>query len=512
MSLLGIDVGTTGCKVVAFSTNGEALASAYREYDITRPKAGWDELDAAAVWREVKGAVTEVAMRTRRDPVQAIAVSSLGEATVPVRLDRTIVGPSMLLSDERGQEYIADLQRTMPAERLYAVNGNALGNHFSLTKLMWLRDRQPAVYAAAERFLHWSGFISFMLGAEDHVDYSLANRTLLFDIDRQAWSPELLAWSGLDGAKLPAPVPSATIVGSVSAAVADELGLPAGVAIVSGAHDQCANAVGCGAVSEGSAVYGMGTFHCITPVFTRRRSPAVMIERGLNTEHHAVPGHYVSFIFNQGGSLVKWFRNTFAAREHHQAQLAGRDVYADLFAELPERPSSVLVLPHFTTTGPPDFIADSSGVMLGLHLDTTRGDILKGILEGAAFYLKQCVDALPATGIGIDAYRAVGGGSKSDAWIQLCADIFGRPFVRPQITEAGALGAAMIAGVGRGVFATYGEAVERMVRLDRRFEPQARNTQYYADRCAQFARLWPTIRSFVRQDSHELAVRLQRRP
>ena len=511
MSLLGIDVGTTGCKVVAFSLDGTALAAAYREYDISRPQPGWDELDAGDVWRKTRAAIAEVAAGIRHDPVQALAVSSLGEATVPVRLDRTIVGPSMLLSDGRGSDYLPGLRDRLSPERLYEINGNTLSNQYSLTKLMWLKQHQPAMYERAERFLHWSAFIAFMLGAEPHVDYSLANRTLLFDVHRQVWSPELLAWSGLDAAKLPAPLPSGTVVGQVSRAVAAELSLPEGVVIVSGAHDQCANAVGCGAIAGGSAVYGMGTFHCITPVFTQRRQPVVMIERGLNTEHHAVPGHYVSFIYNQGGSLVKWYRNTFAAAEHQQARAAGRDVYADLFAELPGGPSTVLVLPHFTATGPPAFITDSSGVVLGLHLDTTRGDILKGILEGSAFYLKQCIDALPPTGISIEDYRAVGGGSKSDAWIQLCADVFGKPFVRPQTTEAGALGAAMIAGVGKGSFTSYSDAVARMVKLDRRFEPQTRNTAYYTERCAQYARLWPLISDYLRQDSHQLAVRLERR-
>lgn len=510
MSLLGIDVGTTGCKVVAFADDGTAIAAAYREYDISRPRPGWDELDAGDVWRKAKSAISEVAGKTARDPIRALAVSSLGEATVPVRLDRAIVGPSMLLSDNRGEEYLPELSSRLAANRLYEINGNTLGNHYSLTKLLWLSRHQPAIYERAERFLHWSGFIAFMLGAAPHVDYSLANRTLLFDVNRQAWSPELLAWAGLDAARLPTPVPSGTVVGEVGHAIARELGLPPGVAIVSGAHDQCANAVGCGVISGGSAVYGMGTFHCITPVFSQRRDAALMIERGLNTEHHAIPGCYVSFIYNQGGSLVKWYRNTFAAAEHRQAQAAGQDVYDSLFAELPDRPSSVLVLPHFTATGPPDFITDSSGVVLGLHLDTSRGDVLKGILEGSAFYLKQCIDALPPTGIAIADYRAVGGGSKSDAWVQLCADVFGRPFLRPQVTEAGALGAAMIAGVGRGVFSSYADAVDRMVKPDKRFEPQTRNTEYYAERCAQYARLWPLLGAYLREDSHQLAVRRER--
>jgi xylulokinase len=222
-----------------------------------------------------------------------------------------------------------------------------------------------------------------------------------------------------------------------------------------------------------------------------------MIERGLNTEHHAVPGKYVSFIYNQGGALVKWFRDTFATAEHRQAQSAGKDIYAGLISEIPQEPSNVIVLPHFTTTGPPAFVSDSCGVMAGLRLETSRGDILKGILEGTTFYLKECIESLPATGIEIADFRAVGGGSKSDAWIQLCADILGRPFVRPRITEAGALGAAIIAGVGGGMFPSFEAGIETMVKLDRTFEPDLHQQRLYEDRFEKYRRLWPLMREYL---------------
>jgi len=498
MSLLGIDVGTTGCKAVVFSADGRLLASAYEEYDVQRPQPGWAELDAVQVWERVKRMIARVVSDTAADPVRALSVSSLAEAVVPVTKERQVLGASLLNFDARGEEYLERLSGVLESERLYRINGNTLGNHYSLTKLLWLQQYRPQVYEKTFKFLHWGSFVPFMLGAEPALDYSLANRALLFDIDRGDWSDELLELTGLERGRLPATVPSGTPIGAVSAPMAAELGLPRGVAIVAGAHDQCANAVGCGVIAEGRAVYGMGTYICITPVFTQRREPAVMVERGLNTEHHAVPGQYVCFIYNQGGALVKWLRDTFAAAEHRQAQAAGRDVYADLFAELPENPSPVMALPHFMVTGPPEFISDSSGVLAGLRLETTRGDILKGILEGTTFYLKEIVDALPPTGIAIDDYRAVGGGSKSDAWIQVCADILGRPFTRPQTTEAGALGAAIIAGVGSGVFSSYEAGVEAMVRLERTFDPDTKRHECYQARFAQYRQMWPLMGDYLR--------------
>jgi xylulokinase len=499
MSLLGIDVGTTGCKAAVFSAEGELLASAYEEYDVHRPQPGWAELDAVEVWAKVKRTMRTAMSHTARDTVRALAVSSLGEAMVPVTADRQILGPSIVASfDVRGEEYIERISNVLTNENFYRINGNTLGINYGLPKLMWVKEHQPDLYGQAYKFLLWGSFVPFMLGAEPVVDFSLVNRTLLFDIGQEAWSDEILELAELDRAKLPDTAPSGTVIGTVSKRVADELGLPSNVSIVTGAHDQCATAVGCGVIEEGQAVYSMGTFLCITPVFGQRRQPAVMIERGLNTEHHAVPGKYVSFIYNQGGSLVKWFRDTFAAAEHRQAQETGRDIYAQLFAEIPEGPSGVMVLPHFTITGPPAFISDSCGVIAGLRLETSRGDILRGILEGITFYLKECVASLPQTGIEIADFRAVGGGSKSDAWIQVCADIFGRSFVRPTVTEAGALGAAIIAGVGSEVFPSFEAGVGAMVSLERTFEPRPQRQKLYEGQFEKYRRLRPLMGEYLR--------------
>lgn len=495
--LLGIDAGTTGCKVALFSPDGQMLHTAYREYDVQRPQPGWAELDAMTGWKFVKEAICEVTAATPAQSIRAIAVSSMAEAVIPVTMDRRILGPSLLNFDVRGEEYLVELQRALDNEHLYQINGNTLGNQYALTKLKWIKQYRPDQYDRAAKFLHWSDFIAFMLGAEPAVDYSLANRTLLFDLDQGDWSETLIDFAGLDRDKLPRAVPSGTPVGTVAPAVAAELGLSPETLIVSGAHDQCANAVGCGVIEPGSAVYGLGTYVCITLVFMQRLDSNVMIERGLNTEHHALPDRFVSFIYNHGGSMVKWFRNTFASSEHQQALATGQDVYPALFAELPPDPSRVIALPHFAATGPPEFISDSTGVMVGLQLTTQRGEILKGIIEGISYYLKICVDALPAS-LAITDYRAVGGGSKSDVWIQTCADIMGQPFTRPAITEAGALGAAIIAGIGSGVFSSYTEGVDAMVKLERRFEPDVAQHRRYLERYELYKPLWPLMSGYLR--------------
>ena len=168
----------------------------------------------------------------------------------------------------------------------------------------------------------------------------------------------------------------------------------------------------------------------------------------------------------------------------------GQDVYELLIRETPREPSSVIVLPSFTMTGPPDFIPDPTGAILGLRLETTRGDILKGIMEGAVFYHKELLDALPSTGIDITDLRAVGGGSKSDTWLQICADILERPVVRARVGEAGCLGAAIIAGYGVRRFASLEQGVDAMVRLGETFDPHPAGVRLYGERYNRYAEMW----------------------
>ena len=229
MSLLGIDVGTSGCKAAVFSEEGQLLALAYEEYDYQHPQPGWAELDSRQVWESVQRTIAQVAQQAQHDPIKALSVSSLGEAVVPVTRHREILGPSLLNFDARGAEYLPELRERIDDERLYRINGNTLGNQYSLTKLKWIQQHQPELYQQTDHFLHWSGFVSFMLGAEATVDYSLANRTLLFDLEHGDWSDEICwGWLNSIGSKLPPTVPAGTIIGTVSRAVADRLGLPRG--------------------------------------------------------------------------------------------------------------------------------------------------------------------------------------------------------------------------------------------------------------------------------------------
>lgn len=496
MSLLGIDVGTTGCKAAVYTPEGTCLARAYREYPTLHPRPGWAELDSRLVWERVKEVVAEVARRTGHDPITAICVSSMGEAMTPVSRDRRILGNAILCSDARGAEYAETFLRDPGQERFYAVNPNILGIAYSMPKLAWLRDNEPTLYTEAYRFLLWSDLVCFMLGGEPVTSYSHANRTLLFDIHHECWSEELIERAGLDHGKLPAVAPSGSIAGTVSSAMAAELGLPNGVVIVVGGHDQCCNALGAGVIEAGRAVCGIGTFECYAPAFAMPDNPLPMLRRGLSIEHHVVPGLFLTFVYNQSGSLVRWFRDTFALHEARTVP-PGTDVYDLLAAEMPAEPTDLLVLPTFEPTGPPDFLTNTSGVIAGLRPSTTRGEILKAIMESTTLYFVECMDALDEIGLGTSEYVVTGGGAKSDAWLQIKADVLGVPFVRPRDTEGSTLGAAMLAGVASGVYSSFESAVSLMVARDRVFLPDASRHERYREKARAYRRLLEAFRGIL---------------
>ena len=489
MAYLGIDLGTTGCKAVIFDEEGKALSSAYREYQIISEKPGYAEIDPVRVWSHVRAIIAECISKTGA-AVDAVSVSSFGEAIVPVSAGRQPLGNSLLNYDSRGVEFIPRIREIISDEELYQVNGNALGPNYGITRLLWYLNSRKDVYDKVDKFLLWGSYILYMMGAEPMVDYALANRTLLLDIEKKQWNLPLMEKLGLDPGKFPALSEAGEPCGRMSAALSAELGFDEPPLLVVGTHDQCSNAAGCGVLNRGEAMYGMGTFHCIVSTFTERVQPEEMLRRGLNTEHHAMPGRWVSFIYNQGGILLKWFRDTFAAEI-----AAENDVFSRLLDEMPSGPSPVSVLPHFMTTGTPDFIEKTSGLISGLTVGTTRGEICKGILEGVAFYLKQSLDLLSPE-MAIDKFTVVGGGSRSDVWMQLTADILQRPCSRTEESEAGSIGAAALAACGAGRFGGLDDAIAAMVKPGRLFEPKV-GPDFYLENYERYVRIFPLFGDFL---------------
>lgn len=370
MSLMGIDVGTTRCKVSVFSNTGEIISHSYKEYNVISAYPGWKELDSLAIWENIKECIRKTVYNTRHDSVKALSVSSFGEAMTPVSKDRKILGNCILASDIRGSEQIELIGNIMGKDKIYRITGNSLSFAYSLPKLLWLKDNLPGLFHDTYKFLLWQDLIFFLLGCEPVTDYSLANRTLMFDLAKKHWSNEILSAAQIPIEKLPLLAPAGTCLGFISDSTAHDLNLPTKVAAVVGGHDQCCNALGAGVVRKGTAAFGFGTYVCATPIFDNLSELKLLYDNSFCIEDFVVPELFVTLLYNAtGGSLLKWFRDTFCQEEKRALTKNGIDIYDQLTSEMPSTASKVMVLPFFLSTESDAIQKCTSGIISGLSLE-----------------------------------------------------------------------------------------------------------------------------------------------
>jgi xylulokinase len=485
MSLLGIDIGAAGCKAAAYTLEGVLLAQASHAYEATVRRDGMHELDSREVWAAVREVIARVAAQTTADPIQALSVASLAEAVVPISFDGQLVGPCLLGCDAARQPYVDVVRDKLGEQRLFDITGQAAAQGCVLHTLCWLRDKAPDTYAAAWRFMSWSGLAGALLGGRALCDLTVANRSLLFDMNQRRWSRPVLEAAGLAEGKLPELETAGTPAGTLAPALARELGLPPNVRLILGGHDPCCTALGAGVVHPGLALYELGAQMRLLVTFEALPLTSMMLARGLSLAYHVLPGLYVSLVQTAGGSVLRWFRDQLAPLEARESQRRGLSAYDELLAEMPEDPTRLLALPHFAPGGAPVSDLHAAGALIGLRLDTTRGEMLKALLEGMAFSVAQGLASYGEMGLRVERLRAAGGGARSAAWLQLSADVLGLPVELPEVAEATTLGAALLAGLGAGAYGNAEEAVRVAVRVKRRYEPDASHQTRYREKLAR---------------------------
>jgi xylulokinase len=493
VSYLGLDVGTSGCKAAVFDLEGVQLATAYREYPVRHDRDGAAELDAEHVAAACLEVIAEAAAAAAKDPLRAMAISCQGEAFSALDDFGRVLAPAMVSSDSRAAVIAADWSAEFGREHLYHITGHTAHPMFTLFKLLWLRDNRPDVWRQARRFLCFEDLLHARLGVTPRMSWPLAGRTMLFDVTAHAWSAEILDAVGLTPALFAEPAASGACVGTIPHSVATRLGLADDVMVVAGGHDQMCAALGSGSAAPGQAMYATGTVECIAPLFLAPTFSAELMASNLCTYDAALPGIYGTVAFClTGGNLLQWYRDQFGAAECAEAARGGEAAYELLLRQMPDEPTSLLVLPYFTPSGTPYFDLHTPGVIYGLRLSTLRGEFLRGLLEGVAYEMRVNVDILSHAGVAISEFRATGGGARNRRWNQLKADILGKPMATVSTTEAGCCGAALLAAAAHQNVPAASLA-ERWVRCEAVFEPNAKRHAFYDEQFARYQRLYQTI-------------------
>jgi xylulokinase len=498
MAVLGIDIGTTGVKAVAFDLDGKTLASAQAEYPLLKPRPGYFELDPTGVVAGIEEVIHRVCDAAGAGRIRALACSALGEAVLPVDARGRPLANTIVALDHRAVAQAQALRRRLSPQKFFAITGQSFHPIATLFKILWWKDERPELFRAASRFLCWNDMLAVVLGLEPAISTSLAARTGLLDLRAGRWSERILELAGLSEDRLARVVAAGQVVGKVPAARARELGLAEGCLLVSGGWDQVCAALGSGAVETGVVVNSMGSTDSLNATYDSINTTERMRQRNFTCTPAALPGLYCTNAFSfTGGNLLDWFRDSLdteaAARSPREA-----DYYTDLIEQALASRHPALVLAHFAGSGTPSMDPEALGAMVGLSLATGKADLAMGLLEGVAQEIALNLQALRDAGIPVRVLYAGSGGARSRELLQLRADVLGRAVTPLEVEEAGCLACAMLACSALDPSVPVAERARRWVRPGPVVEPRPAWAEYYRARRELYARLYPALRELNR--------------
>jgi len=462
MYFCGLDVGTSGVKAVVFDEMGDIKANCFLAYDLELRSDGTRDLLASQIWDKTKSVLKQAAKEC--PGISALAVSSFGEAFVAIDKDGNDLCEVMLLTDRRGEKEFYAAKANTTDERIAELIGVPPSTMYSLPKILYLKEQRSEVYKNAYKLLLIEDFIYYKLSGLTYTDYSLAGRTMLFDINTLSWSKEMMDVFGVDENKFSTPVCAGTIIGEISDGIASELGMDKNLKLVMGGHDQPIHALGAGDV-PGQMVCSMGTSECVTPVFDKRLSKEITLKRSLPTEPFVQQGKYCTLAFNvTSGLLVKWFFDTFEK---------GEQKYAEYEANAPAGVSRLFVQPYLMGSATPYFDPADRYAVIGADLGTTTYEIYKASIEGLCLDQRLNIEYLKEEGMHYNTLICAGGGSKSPLWLQTKANVLQMQVKTLKGKEMGALGCAVLCAVALGVYKDAGEAGNIMCHTDKIYYPDA---------------------------------------
>jgi xylulokinase len=483
--LLGLDIGTTAAKALLIDENGNLVAAASRDYPLSTPQPGWAEQNPDDWWQATKAVIAQLCANARGAQVAALGLTGQMHGSVFLDSSGRVIRPAILWCDQRTAADCLEIERLVGPERLVQITRNPVLTGFTAPKVLWLKRCEPAGYAMVAKLLLPKDFIRFKLTGCFASEVSDASGTSLFDVGARCWSAEILAALGIPESWMPQVSESPEITARIPAAIAAELGLPAETPVVGGAGDQAAGAVGCGICEQGLVSCSIGTSGVI---FSFAPAPAVDPHLALHTFCHAVPNawHHMGVMLSSGGSL-RWFRDTFAPEIAY-------DYLCEEAAPVAPGADGLFFLPYLAGERTPHKDPNARGAFVGIGLHHARPHFVRAVLEGVAFGLRDSLELMRACGLTAAQIRLTGGGAKSRVWRQILADVFGTDCVTLNVDEGPAFGAAILAGVGVGVWPTVPEACRACVRLADLISPIPSASAAYQPLYSHFRSLYPTLR------------------
>ena len=495
---LGLDIGTSGVKALLITEAGRAVASDTQEYPLSTPQPQWAEQDPDDWWRRTVKATQNVLAKAgiRGEEITGIGLSGQMHGSVFLDKENRVLRPALLWCDQRTQAECDWITAQVGQENLVAYLSNPVLTGFTAPKIVWLRNHEREIYDQVVKVLLPKDYIRFKLTGVHATEVSDASGTALFDVRNRRWSREVLDAAEIPFSLMPECAESVEITGHVHAEAAALTGLAAGTPVAGGGGDNAAGAVGSGVVEMGLVSSTVGTSGV---VFAYSDTPATDPKLRVHTFCHAVPGkwHTMGVSLSAGGSL-RWLADTFFQPEGVVSRTIGGDRYvlmADGAAQVPAGSEGLIFLPYLTGERTPYPDADARGVFFGMTLRHKREHFTRAVMEGVAFALNDSLQIFGELGIPITQVRAGGGGAKSAVWRQIHADVTGQPHVTLAVDEGPAFGAALIAAVGTGAYASIADACAATVQTASVTEPNAAAHTKYAEYYRVYQALYPALKS-----------------
>lgn len=494
MKIAGLDIGTTGCKLTVFDEKGVYLDKAYQEYSVNR-KSGEHDMDAGVVLESVLNVMKEMAGKYH--DIVGMGVTSFGETFVMADEKGIPLHPAMLYTDPRGADECRELLQKMDGKTIASITGLTPHEMYSLPKIMWMKRHKPKVYKQAEHIFLMEDYVVFGLTGKAQIDYSLATRTMAFDITSLKWSEEIFTIAGVNQKLMSKAVPTGTPAGTILPNIAEKTGFSEDTVVVSISHDQVAAAVGAGVFDSGKAVDGAGTVECMTPVYDSLPELDIMYDGNYAVVPYIIPGKYVCYAFSYtGGALIQWCVDTLAKKEKELARQRGISVN-EMLEEGNEEPTGILVLPHFAGAATPYMDTGAKGAIIGLTAGTTVSEIYRACMEGVVYEMFLNMECLKESGIHFKLLHATGGGAKSEVWMQMKADILNIPITALQTEDAGTVGSAMLTGIAVGCFSDLQDAAEHMVVKKKAYVPDPAMHEKYMKVYKSYRNLYRAVRPLM---------------
>jgi xylulokinase len=492
---VGLDVGTSGAKGILVAADGTVVRSATREYPLLTPKPGWTEQEPDAWWRACCEVLGELAAAAP-GRIEGIGLTGQMHGAVFLDGDGRVIRPALLWNDQRTGAECMELEDRVSVGRLRAIAGNPALTGFQAPKVLWLRHQEPEAYARVRALLLPKDFVRFRLTGGLATDASDAAGTLLLDLAARDWSAEILAALDIPRECLPRVYEGPEVTGRVSAEGARASGLPEGLPVIAGGGDNAAAAVGCGVIRPGTGLVSLGTSGVVfVPTDELRIDPS----GALHAFCHAVPGRYhlMGVMLSAGGAL-RWFRDAIAPERAAQARAQGGEPYDVMLAEaeaVAPGAEGLVFLPYLAGERTPHIDPDARGAWLGLSLAHGRAHLVRALLEGVAFGLRDGLALMRDLGVSPEVMRAVGGGTRSRLWREILAAVLDVRLQRLAAEDGPAMGAALLALVGAGVHADVESAVAAVVHPQGEVEaPDPDLARRYAALHARFGRLYPALK------------------